>query len=482
MRHLRSRKRFRAILILLLSLTFVLFFESKVESFAPQLRTIVEYKVGEAFGKNLELSIGDMDGGIFRPFMLNDVKIKGKGNSSILSSLEIKSIRSNFRIWDILIKGKEYRSVLSLLNEEPCIYVDFVTKNKEISGYIKLEGDARSADVQGYIILFEKKRIDINGKLRAGSFFVELRPRSGSLRIEGKMSPDGYFLTNVKASHIKFSGLDIVCEAVLKNRIVKTDADMGHLEGSIETKSLVLNYSLFPDVKASYRFYNGLLDLSGFEIGRDMKASGWISLRDPYNTHFICTTDNANLGAVLSYFGIHAGDMVSGTLNSKIEFKGPLRKVKTSAHILVRQGSIGKMDFDSMEAALKGDGPMMTIEESRFSRKSGFVSLAGEIDIRKIGKASIFQQIKLVTDDNAITWDKWEESNVKGVQKTEMKKKITDDINVGFKKFTPGQQVDESMRDKDEVELEYRLQPNESLKLMVGEDKNFFGWEHKDKF
>ena len=38
------------------------------------------------------------------------------------------------------------------------------------------------------------------------------------------------------------------------------------------------------------------------------------------------------------------------------------------------------------------------------------------------------------------------------------------------------------MKYGDEVQLEYKLHPNDSLKVTVGQDKDFLGLEHKDKF
>ena len=63
-----------------------------------------------------------------------------------------------------------------------------------------------------------------------------------------------------------------------------------------------------------------------------------------------------------------------------------------------------------------------------------------------------------------------------------MKKKINDDIDIDFKKFTSEDTIDESLKYGDEVQLEYKLHPNDSLKVMVGQDKEFLGIEHKDKF
>jgi len=63
-----------------------------------------------------------------------------------------------------------------------------------------------------------------------------------------------------------------------------------------------------------------------------------------------------------------------------------------------------------------------------------------------------------------------------------MQKRLNDDLNIDFKKVFADDRVDESLRNTDEVGVEYKLQPNDSLKLSVGAEKDFFGYEHKDKF
>jgi hypothetical protein len=44
------------------------------------------------------------------------------------------------------------------------------------------------------------------------------------------------------------------------------------------------------------------------------------------------------------------------------------------------------------------------------------------------------------------------------------------------------ERIDESLRETDEYELEYNLNPNESLKFRMGQEQDFFGLEHKNKF
>jgi len=55
-------------------------------------------------------------------------------------------------------------------------------------------------------------------------------------------------------------------------------------------------------------------------------------------------------------------------------------------------------------------------------------------------------------------------------------------INIDFKKFLNDERIDEGSRYEDEVKLEYELNSNDSLKMMVGSNNDFFGVEHKDKF
>ena len=125
---------------------------------------------------------------------------------------------------------------------------------------------------------------------------------------------------------------------------------------------------------------------------------------------------------------------------------------------------------------------MIRIEESRITRSSGYFVLAGELDLKRIGKGKLIDRIWISSDDNAITWDGWNTTKTQDEEAIRMKKRINDDFNIDFKKVIADYRVDESIRNADEFGLEYKLQPNDSLKLSVGAEKDFFGYEHKDRF
>jgi hypothetical protein len=194
------------------------------------------------------------------------------------------------------------------------------------------------------------------------------------------------------------------------------------------------------------------------------------------------TADNANLGTILSNFGFRGEPVLDGLMNGSFRLSGPAAKVRSDSRFEMRDGTIGGLDFRHLTAALKGEGTVLCIEEARIDRESGYFLLAGEMDLARIGKNSMFEDIRLVSSDTAIIWDGWNVSRMKDVQEVTMQKKVTDDIKFGFKKFFADNVISDTAREGDEVELEYKLHGKESFKVSVGQDNAFFGLEHKDKF
>jgi hypothetical protein len=169
-------------------------------------------------------------------------------------------------------------------------------------------------------------------------------------------------------------------------------------------------------------------------------------------------------------------------MNGKFGLKGLLDNIKSDTHLEIRKGAMSTLDFDFLSADFKGEGPVLRIEESRITRESGSFAIAGEIDLRKAGKPTLFDNLKMASDDRAINWDSLGTQSVRGRQEVHMNKKIIDGINVDFRKFLDEDRIDEGSRYDDEMKLEYKLDTNESLQMMLGSGNDFFGLEHKDRF
>ena len=487
MRHIRTRRRYKVILILLCIICFTVFVENRVEELVPQLKSLAEAKVEDALGGRASFSIGSIDGGIIHPIVLNDIRIKRMDASQFAQSLAIDSIRTNYYIKDV-IKAVSGSELSPLLDKNSTAYVKFSGLNGGIRGFIGLHGDLSDLRIDGYLTLFHKDRINFSGYSKNGKFYAEIRPAKpgmGSVRAFGTIAVDNMFMMNLKFDHLKIFGLDIACDAVLKNEFIK-DPDTGALdrvEGRFETRNMILNFKPFIDIKTGYKITRDAVEVMDLNIGEAFKAYGKVSLNKPRDTDLTLLANNVSLSWLMLAFGRkEATSTLTGTMSGKFTLKGPSGKMRMTSAFDIKGGTIGGLDFDYMTATLSGELPFLKIDDSRITRNSGYFALAGELDLRRLGKDNMFDNIKLVTDDTAITWDEWNSTQGADVQELNMKKNLVGRFGFGYKKFVKEDKIDESLRDSDEVHFDYRLQANDSIKVMVGQDKDFFGFEHKDKF
>jgi len=477
MRNIRARRRFRATLIFLLLISAIAFFENRVEAFAPELKGLAEERIEGIFGKNFGISIGSIDGGIFRPLALRDVRISGKDSMARSRFVDIRSMVSNYRVWDFIFPKNFKRT--------PSVAIDFETKNGEISAYLAFEGTIDNATVRGYVNMFGADNIDVEGRFKNGIAHLILKPQTGLIEVECNFAAGReVLLANIKISHLKLRSLDIAGDVVIKNIVVKdaVGEKEEYFEGEIEAKNVIINYKPFFDLKASYKISKKTLEVSKLDIGSMFYLNGKIGLSQPYLMDVVVLTDNMNLPQVLSVIDARYGSFVSGTMNSKWELKGAMGNLKSNIRMEMRKGHIGEMSFEYLSASLKGDGHIVRIEDSRIMRGSGPLVLGGEMDLRRIGKESIFDNIKILGGENTMVWDGWDTAKWQDVREFKMTKNVPGGFNIGFKKFVNDDKVDESLRERDQFELGYKLHPNDSIKLKFGDNSNFFGLEHKDKF
>lgn len=480
MKHIRTRRRFKAILVICLTLSLLLFIESRIESLLPEVKNFVEARLQELIGGDMKVTVAGMDGGILKPFILHDVRIYGKGGKDLSSGIDITSVTSNYRIWDVLFRQREFKwGRYTLPAKRPYITANFTAKNRSVNGYIRLFTEAAAIKAQGSVSLFGQGKVDFSAAVADGAFEAEIRPASGLVKIKGALPGGDVTEVRFRLSHIKLGSADIVCDGRLTYGF---PAGSGCAEGELELANIILNYKPFFDLKTSYRISNANLSVSDLKLGRDFTVNGAAGLKPPHIIDFAMTADNVSIARLLAYFDAQESVALSGALNARFEAKGPASRAKIIARLDIREGTLATVAFDRLTATLAGQWPVVRIEESRITRPSGYFAIEGEMDLSKAGSLALFKDLRLATDDRAIVWDRWGSVRLLDAQELTMRKRMTDDLNIGFKKFTADDRIDESLRQRDQVELEYSLQPNDFLKMEVGQDSNFFGVEHRDKF
>jgi len=491
MKHIRTRRHLRFTLILLLSICIVLFVEARIEAFVPDMRSFATVKIEQALGGNVRLSVGEVGGGIFHPITISDVKITDAKNMTALPFLEIDSVKTNYSIWSLICealaaKTRDVPAISTFLSGVSRVDISFVTANKALSGCVRMDSAADELKLMGYVTATSGQRADFTARIKkSGNFEAAIQTCKGIITARGVAFKDGGIETDFKVSHLNIGARDIACEGRLKTEmvIVPGSENKAVVIGSLEMKNLAVNYKSFLDLKVSYRISNGLLEIADLSAGDILKVSGTFQMREPYGANIQLTANNLSLSWLALALGAKDGpSILSGTMNGKFGFKGPLAGLRSDAQFEIRKGAIGGLEFEALNARIKGEGPVVRIEDSRITRESGYFVLAGEMDLRRLGKASFFDNIKLVGDDQAVNWDGWDTSKIQNIRHTSMKKKINDDISLGFKNLISEDTIDESLKYGDEVQLEYKLHPNDSLMVTVGQDKDFLGIEHKDKF
>ena len=484
MRHIRTRRYYKIVLFFLFVLCVTLYAESRIEALVPELKAFAEAKVERAFGNKIKLSIGAVDGGILQPITLNDVKIEQVKAAAFLESLVINNIRINNRVWDFL-KMKKTPQVSDLLEKNSALYVNFSLKKGDIKGFVGIEGDLEKSKLAGYVVFPGNEKFEFTGTVRGDTFNVSIRSKTGEIQLRGSVSDSGEVSIRFETGHIKSHGIDVACNGTARVRVIRTGTTPAdtRVEGELDTTGLFVNYKPLPEVKARFSISNNVLSISGLSLGDDIKLYGDVSLKRPNAVDVTLTANNVSLTWLLQQFGMKdPGSMATGTLNGKFILKGFVNKLNLESVFEIRKGTISTLDYDNLNAHLKGDLPFLKIEEARMTRKSGYLALGGEINVSKIGKDVFFKDVKLITDDNAISWDEWGSVKRQGVEEVTMAKNLTSDIGLQYKKFVTNQKIDESTRDGDEVKLEYKLNAHDSLGVSMGQDKDFFGFEHKDKF
>ena len=138
MKHIRTRRRLKLILISFLVLSFLLFLENRIEALAPQLKDIVELKLEETAGKQVKILIGSLDGGIIRPLVLHDIELRDKNGKAIFPFLKITSITTSFRIWDTVSKAAASSRQPGVFGRRPYFYREF--HNEEQGGHGVCQG------------------------------------------------------------------------------------------------------------------------------------------------------------------------------------------------------------------------------------------------------------------------------------------------------------------------------------------------------
>ncbi|MBI4335443.1 MAG: hypothetical protein HY589_02185 [Candidatus Omnitrophica bacterium] len=285
-----------------------------------------------------------------------------------------------------------------------------------------------------------------------------------------------------KISHVNFFGHDLLSQAAINLDLYKaSDSSSDALKVALKTQNLILDYRPFKEIEANIVLKKRELFIANLELKDGYRLFGKVLLNRPYSTELNLSIINGELADWLLVAGVGGGQPVSGVVNGKIKVRGPLNALSTDGRVNIKDGNINNAKFNAINFSVKGKGPTLLISDSRVFKDEGVLFIDGEIDVRKLGRRNIFEDLKITTDDKVIVWEGWDIA--KSHSEVQARKDLGEDFDVNFKTYIKdaGVNLDKDEK-KNEIGLDYKIKKDDSINLRMKDDSAFVGVEHKVKF
>jgi hypothetical protein len=316
---------------------------------------------------------------------------------------------------------------------------------------------------------------------KAGSPFAQTGDSQiGLISVIGEMDKEKGLSVDTGFNHVNLFGYDVLSQVNLDMNLHKAPDSQEMLKGSLRTQNSILNYKPFQEIEASWIVRKGELFITNFQIGDHYRIFGKIKLAKPYDFDLNLSVNDADLRDWLIFLRSNKDDIgLSGFISGKIKVKGPLAELFTDGKLNIENGHINDVKFNNINFNLKGKGPILTLSDSRIFKEGGCLYVDGEVDLRKIGKRNLFEEIKIETDQKVIVWEGWDIT--KDTSQIQAKKDLGEEFGINFKTYANDSSAYGDKK-KSEIGLDYRIKKDDSINIKMKDDSAFVGVEHKVKF
>ena len=438
------RQRNLTILNVLFLASVLLLYETHTGLF---LKEFAEHELEKFLPPGAHVAIGNMEGGIFRNLVSENVRIMQKKDTPLVN---IERIEINYRLWHALL-GK-----IPLFGNIPGQrkIILFVGQREDdfLKGFFELQGTPKELNVTGYLGSHKDERIFIKGTISEdGLSYFHIAQKKGTMDFQVKIEEKVVFLEG-NIHHMELAGLDFVAHQKVRVDLADTNA----IKVDIVFTNIIIDYLPFNrdvEMQVVLQRTKDMLGITKFKVGDEIEGYGHLRLTDPNYAFLKWTVTNLE---VEDYFLSETGkENVSGTMNGNFTLKGALQSLELLAHAYVQSGNMGDIKFDSFIINLKGKGSLISLYDSRIRKEDGYIILEGEIDLSRLKEGKAFDGVFFNPGDKFFVWEGWSVSKEGGKSAIKAEKYLDEEFNLSFKVDT-------------EEEKE--------------EEEHFLGVEHKVKF
>lgn len=244
-------------------------------------------------------------------------------------------------------------------------------------------------------------------------------------------------------------------------------------------KNLKIDESRLLNILSKFEYAKDKLRIVFLKFGDSYFLKGTVGLNSPNSVDLNLKIVRANIRDLATIARVKDADAIFGIMEGEFFIKGTFRDLVSKGSLAGRNGRIGLVHYDSANINFEGFGPILRIVDSRVRQGQGSMALEGLIDLRNIGKENLYNSIRVSADESAYSWNGWGITK-NGSSELGLERDVSEEFKVSFKTSVQEEPLPD-YGTKDEVRLEYKM-GNESIKMKLKEDEEFFGVEKSLRF
>jgi hypothetical protein len=350
----------------------------------------------------------------------------------------------------------------------------------------------------GESVAFEKVMFDNSvyamGKINFARkrFYAELKkkpadadpvPGKNTISIVGNFSKKDLVQASVFFDHVGFGRFDLQSEVDCEVDF----SDRENIKGFVRTGGTILDFRPFKEINADFVICDKSLRIAGLSLGEDYILSGFMNLYSPYQMDFTLDIKDSNLSQLLLMPDSEQESKVSGKVTGRVRTSGSLDSLNTVVKLEFSKGSLGSLDYESMNINLSGQGSLLKVSDSRILRKQGYIDLSGDVDLKSLWSQEPAKGLKWTCGNEAIVWEGWNIVKQTGSKEIEMTKGVgrEKEFMVTFQSYLNDEQSwqDTQGHNQDEVVgVEYSLDDAKKVKMQLKSSEEILSLEHKVRF
>ncbi len=303
------------------------------------------------------------------------------------------------------------------------------------------------------------------------------------INISFKSTDSLNYLGLIEVSHLKIKDTDVDVNCEMKVDVNKgTDGAIDKIKGELNTSAFIVNYEPFNDISAAFTYTEDSFTIDYLKIGDSFGLRGLVSFDEPEAIDMFFELKDFTVENLSKFSFVPDNFNFASTISAEVNIKGNPVKSYVKIHLTSTKGNMNDILFDSIMITLEGNYPVLKYRDSRINRGEGYLPVAGWVDFRKIKTGNLFEDTIITSDEETIIWEGWDITKKRYEKEVSLRKSVKEGISVLYRGYLNDETQSADDDHKDTIELEYGILENQSLKMKLKKDEEFFGLENKIRF